>query len=220
LAFAEPNLKLSDAQPFFCFKIQILIWTSVIYSAPFHRSNLKWDVLFLAGTGVLIATDRHASSALPGNHVDISRNISSAGLYGTSAAAGVLWLYGLATHSEHAREAGTLSAEAFANAVPVYVGLQLLTDRERPNEGSGNGRFWHNNALNSSLSFRPRAIHVVDGKRNRPRIPSAVGEMAGLRHSHSSFGDPLHRPGTFSVRCGGRKCAWLSDRPAYFPSAL
>jgi membrane-associated phospholipid phosphatase len=151
LAFAEPNLKLSDAQPFFCFKIQILIWTSVIYSAPFHRSNLKWDVLFLAGTGVLIATDRHASSALPGNHVDISRNISSAGLYGTSAAAGVLWLYGLATHSEHAREAGTLSAEAFANAVPVYVGLQLLTGRERPNEGSGNGRFWHNNALNSSF---------------------------------------------------------------------
>jgi hypothetical protein len=29
LAFAEPNLKLSDAQPFFCVKIQILIWTSV-----------------------------------------------------------------------------------------------------------------------------------------------------------------------------------------------
>jgi membrane-associated phospholipid phosphatase len=122
-----------------------------IYSAPFHRPNLKWDALFLVGTGVLIATDRHASRALPTNHVDLSRNISNVGLYGTSAAAGVLWLSGLATHNEHARETGALSAEAFANAVPVYMGLQLTTGRERPIEGSGNGRFWRNNALNSSF---------------------------------------------------------------------
>jgi membrane-associated phospholipid phosphatase len=122
-----------------------------IYSAPFHHSNLKWDALFLAGTGVLITTDRQTSRALPGNHVDISRNISSAGLYGTSAAAGVLWLSGLATHNEHARETGALSAEAFANALPVYVGLELITGRERPIQGSGNGRFWRNNALNSSF---------------------------------------------------------------------
>jgi membrane-associated phospholipid phosphatase len=122
-----------------------------IYSAPFHRSNLKWDALFLAGTGVLIATDRQASRALPGIHINISRNISAVGLYGTSAAAGVLWLSGLATHNEHARETGALSAEAFANTLPVYVGLQLITGRERPDEGSGNGRFWHNNALSSSF---------------------------------------------------------------------
>jgi len=122
-----------------------------ISSAPLHRSSLKWDALFLAGTGVLIATDRQASRALPTNHVDLSRNISNVGLYGTSAAAGVLWLSGLATHNEHTRETGALSAEAFANAVPFYAGLQLITGRERPIEGSGNGRFWRNNALNSSF---------------------------------------------------------------------
>ena len=122
-----------------------------IYSAPFHGPNLKWDALFLAGTGVLIATDRQASRALPGTHINISRNISAVGLYGTSAAAGVLWLSGLATHNEHARETGALSAEAFANTVPVYVGLQLIAGRERPDEGTGNGRFWHNNALSSSF---------------------------------------------------------------------
>jgi membrane-associated phospholipid phosphatase len=44
-----------------------------------------------------------------------------------------------------------LSAEAFANTLPVYLGLQLITGRERPNEGTGNGRFWRNNALNSSF---------------------------------------------------------------------
>jgi membrane-associated phospholipid phosphatase len=122
-----------------------------IYSAPFHRSNLKWDALFLAGTGVFIATDRQASRALPGNHLNVSRNISSVGLYGTSAAAGILWLSGMATHNQHARETGVLSAEALANTATVYVGLQLITGRERPIEGSGNGRFWHNNALSSSF---------------------------------------------------------------------
>ncbi len=60
-------------------------------------------------------------------------------------------LSGLATHNEHAREAGILSAEAFANTVPIYGILQLSAGRERPDEASGNGRFWHNNALNSSF---------------------------------------------------------------------
>jgi membrane-associated phospholipid phosphatase len=122
-----------------------------IYSAPFHRSNLKWDALFLGGTGVLLATDSNATGALSGNHVDLSRNFSTAGLYGTSAAAGVLWLSGMATHNEHSRETGALSAEALVNSVPFYIGVQLLSGRQRPNQGHGNGLFWRNNALNSSF---------------------------------------------------------------------
>jgi membrane-associated phospholipid phosphatase len=124
---------------------------SGIYSAPFHRSNLKWDALFLGGSGLLIATDSNVTGALPGNHVNISRNVSNAGLYGTSAAAGVLLLSGAATHNEHARETGALSAEALANAAPFYLGVQLLSGRQRPNQGNGNGLFGRNNALNSSF---------------------------------------------------------------------
>ena len=124
---------------------------SEIYSAPFRRSNLKWDALFVAGTGILIATDKYASRAVSQNHVNVGRDISNAGLYGTSAAAGALFLSSLATHNEHAREAGILSAEAFANSVPIYGALQFITGRERPNQGSGNGRFWRDNSLNSSF---------------------------------------------------------------------
>jgi membrane-associated phospholipid phosphatase len=122
-----------------------------IYSAPFHGSNLKWDGLFLAGTGVFIATDRRATRDLSNDHANISRDISNAGLYGTSAVAAAFWLSGVATHNEHARETGILSAEAFANSAPFYGAVQLLAGRERPNEGTGNGRFWRNNALNSSF---------------------------------------------------------------------
>ena len=122
-----------------------------IYSAPFHRSNLKWDALFLVGTGVLIATDRHAAGAISNDHINVSRDISSVGLFGTSAAAGALLLSGLVTHNDHARETGVLSAEALVNTVPIYVGLQFITGRERPNAGTGNGRFWRDNALSSSF---------------------------------------------------------------------
>jgi membrane-associated phospholipid phosphatase len=122
-----------------------------IYSAPFHRSSLKWDALFLAGTGILIASDKHTSGAVPLDHINLSRDISNVGLYGTGAVAGTLFLSSLATHNEHAREAGVLSAEAFANAFPVYAVLQLSAGRQRPNEGNGLGRFERNNALSSSF---------------------------------------------------------------------
>ncbi|GAC1679133.1 MAG: hypothetical protein PVS2B2_16660 [Candidatus Acidiferrum sp.] len=122
-----------------------------IYSAPFHRSNLKWDALFLAGTGILIATDRHATGAISPDHINISRDISDAGLYGTSAAAGVLWISGIATHNAHAREAGALSAEALANTLPLYAVLRFSLGRQRPDEGNGHGQFFRNNALGSSF---------------------------------------------------------------------
>jgi hypothetical protein len=58
LAFAEPNLKLSDAQPFFASKSQILIWTSVGQHDPkfsFHewpieiRDGATRSILFRSG---------------------------------------------------------------------------------------------------------------------------------------------------------------------------
>ncbi|MBV9572616.1 MAG: phosphatase PAP2 family protein [Acidobacteriales bacterium] len=122
-----------------------------IYAAPFHRSSLKWDALFLVGTGALIATDRDAIRNLTSDHVRFSRNTSDVGLIGTGVAAGGIWLEGLSTHNPHAQETGYLTLETLANTAVVYAGTQLLTGRERPFEGTGNGRFWRNNALNSSF---------------------------------------------------------------------
>ena len=122
-----------------------------LYSAPFRRSNLKWDALFLAGTAGLLATDKRAIGEIDGSHAHLSNHVSDAGLYGGAAAVGAIWLTGIATHNEHARETGFLTAEAMANIMPVYIGLQLLTGRERPSEGFGHGRFEQNNSLGSSL---------------------------------------------------------------------
>ena len=122
-----------------------------IYSAPIHRQNLKWDALFLVATGGLIAADKHVTGAISHDHLAISQHISDVGLYTTMATTGVLYLSGIARKDEHARETGFLGFEALGNTLVVDAVTQLITGRERPLEASGHGRFWVNNALNSSF---------------------------------------------------------------------
>ena len=122
-----------------------------IYSAPFRRQNLKWDALFLLAAGGLIAADKHVTGSISHENLSISQDISDVGLYSTFATTGILYLSGLVRKDEHAREAGFLGFEAFGNTLIVDAATQLITGRERPLEGSGNGRFWVNNAFDSSF---------------------------------------------------------------------
>jgi membrane-associated phospholipid phosphatase len=122
-----------------------------IYSAPFHRHNLKWDALFLAATGALIATDKHVTGAIPSGNISISQHISDAGFYSTVGTTGILLVSGILKKNEHAQETGILAFEAFGNTLAVDAVTQLVAGRERPLEGSGHGRFWVNNNVTSAL---------------------------------------------------------------------
>jgi membrane-associated phospholipid phosphatase len=122
-----------------------------IYAAPFERANLKWDAVFLVGSAALIATDRHTIGIVTQDDINISRDISNVGLYGIGAAAGAIFVTGLRTDNPHAKETGFLTAEALVNAYPVYVGLQLIAGRERPNQGAGHGRFFQDHAISTSF---------------------------------------------------------------------
>lgn len=122
-----------------------------LYSAPFNPSNFKWDALVLAGTGVLIATDRQTSRALPTGHVGLYRTISHVGLGTTAASAGGIWSYGVNKRNEHAKETGELELETLANTFLIYTPMQFIAGRERPEEGTGNGRFWRHAGFNTSF---------------------------------------------------------------------
>jgi membrane-associated phospholipid phosphatase len=122
-----------------------------LYLAPFRRSNLKWDALFLAGTATFLATDRQISRALPTNHLDLARNISNVCLDTTSAALIGLWAYGIKTNNRHAQETGELELETLANTFLIYTPMQFAAGRERPEEGTGNGRFWIHGGFNTSF---------------------------------------------------------------------
>jgi hypothetical protein len=122
-----------------------------IYSAPFHRHNLKWDALFLVATGGLIAADKHVTGAIPHVNVSVSQHISDAGLYSMVATTGILLMSGKLKQNEHAQETGILGVEALANTLAVGAVTQLVAGRERPLEGAGHGRFWVNNSIDSSF---------------------------------------------------------------------
>jgi hypothetical protein len=167
-----------------------------IYTAPFHRRNLKWDLLFIVATGGLMAADRHISAAVSPDHASASQDISNVGLYAMTASVAGLWLSSLKTQDDHARETGFLAAEAFGNTAAVVGVMQLIAGRERPTEGNGSGGFWKDNALSSSFpsahsSFTWTMASVVAHEYPKPWVrwlvygtatTVSVTRVTGLKH--------------------------------------
>ncbi len=130
---------------------RILRDQEALYRAPFRRSSLKWDAIVLAGTGALIATDRHIERHLPGGNVDLYTNISNVTLGGTAAALAVAWGYGTKAHNDHLKELGLLEAEAVVNTFLIYTPMQFVAGRQRPGEGNGYGDFWRHHSVDTSF---------------------------------------------------------------------
>ena len=122
-----------------------------IYAAPFRSSELKWVIGLPAVTLGLIAIDKHASGALSRSGTSASTDISDVGLFATAGAVGVLLLDGETRGDSHALETGVLGAEAMANSGVVYAALQLITERQRPLQGTGKGNFFQTSGLDNSF---------------------------------------------------------------------
>jgi len=122
-----------------------------LWTAPFKRNNLKWDALFLVGTAALIATDRQSSRAISNTHVNTYRNISNASISGLGVALGGTLVLGLVKDNPHAKETGLLGLETLVNTFLIYTPMQFAAGRERPTEGTGNGRFWRKAGFNTSF---------------------------------------------------------------------
>lgn len=123
-----------------------------IWTAPFHRQNLKWDALFLAGTATLVAVDEQVLHALPNTQVNTSSHVSNALIVSEGAAlGGIFFIGGLHGGDSHAKETGYIGIETLANTFLVYAPLQLIAGRQRPNEGSGEGNFFVNHSVNTSF---------------------------------------------------------------------
>jgi membrane-associated phospholipid phosphatase len=122
-----------------------------LWAAPFKKPGLKWDAMVLLGTGALIATDRQTVPDVSRHTIDVSSNISNAAIYGTASAAGSIWIAGLMSDNPHQKETGLLTLEALTDAMPIYTVLQVVAGRERPGEGTGNGRFWQKHSVDGSF---------------------------------------------------------------------
>jgi len=121
---------------------QIGIWTSPLRMAP---TDAIWLMPFAGATGVALHYDAEALQKLgiDKSRIDTSNTISAFGSpYAAFGGAAGLYFLGLGTHNEHLAETGRLGAEAVADASILVEGLKLATNRERPNEGNGQGGFW------------------------------------------------------------------------------
>jgi membrane-associated phospholipid phosphatase len=122
-----------------------------IYTAPLHRSEMKWLIGLPVLTAGLIAIDKHASGALPRSPSSASADISDVGLFATAGAVGVLLIDGKTQRDSHALETGVLGGEAMASSGVVYAVLQLIAERERPSQGTGQGHFFQTSGLDNSF---------------------------------------------------------------------
>lgn len=123
-----------------------------LYKAPFKPSNFKWDALVLAGTGGLIAADRHIEHHIGNAHYQFYQDTSNIAIGSLSAALAGVWIYGLKNDEHrHARETGFLELETLVNTFLIYTPMQLIAARQRPGEGNGNGDFWKHHMINTSF---------------------------------------------------------------------
>jgi membrane-associated phospholipid phosphatase len=118
------------------------IWTSPL---RIKSSDALWLTPFASATAAAIYYDPDALRELgvDKGRTDTSRKISQFGSpYATLGEAGALYLFGSVTHNNKLAETGRLGAEAVIDASIVAEGLKLATNRQRPEDGNGQGNFW------------------------------------------------------------------------------
>lgn len=122
-----------------------------LYLAPFKPHNFKWDAIVLIGTGAFLAADRHIENNVPNSHFQLYQDTSDIAIAGLAASLGGIYLYGIKSDHQHARETGELELETLVNTFLIYTPMQLILGRQRPGEGNGQGDFFKHHALNTSF---------------------------------------------------------------------
>ena len=141
---------------------QVKIFTS---PARIRRSDLEYLVPLAMGTAALIVTDETTSSWVHrgGSLPPVSHAVSYAGsIYATGGIAAGFYLFGRASHDDHARETGRLSAQALIDTVIVTEVLKYAMGRQRPDFGNGEGHFFdHGKSFPSGHASSAWAVATV-----------------------------------------------------------
>ena len=150
---SDDNVSITTANPVVFMKNigrdQRDIWTS-----PFRArvEDLKWIVPMVGVTAGAISADAELSRRVNpagtiGRH---SGTISNGGLAAMLGTAGGLYLMGKWRSNDHQKETGLLASEAGLDSFIVVEALKAVTQRQRPTDGTGQGKFWSSNSLSNS----------------------------------------------------------------------
>ncbi len=122
-----------------------------ILKSPFKKSAIKWDILMVGATAALIATDERVIHEVPVSWHDSSITASNVALGATAATAGGIYVAGLITDDDHAKETGVRTAEATIDSVILYGAMKAIFARQRPFTGDAEGKFFSGNWTNGSF---------------------------------------------------------------------
>ncbi|HET6841819.1 MAG TPA: capsule assembly Wzi family protein [Candidatus Angelobacter sp.] len=133
------------------------IWTS-----PFKLrvQDANWLVPLAGLTAGAINADSELSSRVSptGTFSRHANTISNGGLAAALGGAGGLYLVGKLRSDDHEQESGILAGEAAANSLIVAEVLKFSTQRQRPLDGSGQGKFFASSSLTNSAFPSNHAI--------------------------------------------------------------
>ncbi len=117
------------------------IWTS---PAKLQFSDTQWLVPIAGVTAGLMQTDAQYSRHLSHNPGTLSKynTLSNATVAALLGGAGGMWLLSFQNHDQHWRETGFLAGEAAVNSLVVVEAMKYVAERDRPNQGLGQGLFF------------------------------------------------------------------------------
>ena len=118
-----------------------------IFTSParIQPKQAYWMMPLGAATGFAFAYDADAAQAVgvDANRADIANKISDFGsFYATGAESAGIYFVGLAQKNPKLAETGRLGAEAILASGTVSLVIKLVSNRQRPLQGDGQGHFW------------------------------------------------------------------------------
>jgi membrane-associated phospholipid phosphatase len=181
---------------------QKAIWTAPVRMKC--RQILTIALPLTAATVALIATDEKAGKWLPNtpNQIRWSGRVSTMGaVYSLGGIVGTGMIVGKAAKKPTLLEMGRLSAEAFANVVIVGGAVKGLTRRERPDQNTGQGRFWKGGtSFPSGHAMNAWAVATAVARNTKcPRILAYFSYGAATAVSLSRWGAHRHFPSDIMV---------------------
>jgi membrane-associated phospholipid phosphatase len=116
------------------------IWTS---PAHVQLHDLNWILPFAGLTGGMLSSDAEVSSRITNpSLISNSGTFSNVGVGVLLAGSGGLYLMGKWGANPHQKETGILAMEAAGNSFLVSESFKVMTQRQRPLEGTGQGNFF------------------------------------------------------------------------------
>jgi len=125
------------------------IWTAPV---RLRTNDLKWMVPIAFGTALAFGVDdrvqRHFAD--PSNTIKHANTFSNAGAAAFAGVVATQYLWGIRSHDDHLKESGFLAGEAAIDSLLLTELAKGISRRERPTEGTGQGRFFQSNSAFSS----------------------------------------------------------------------